>query len=517
MRIKRKDYLLMVTALMLSPVVYSQQKPNVVIILADDMGYGDVGCNNPFARTLTPAIDNLAKEGIRFTDAHSAGALSGPSRYGLVTGRYFFRETKHKEYWGYLSSYIAKDRLTIGSMMRNAGYTTACVGKWHLGLDWGLKDNARPQILSPDRFDYTNTDFAAKVHGGPTERGFDYSFILPASLDMPPYVFVRNDKVVDPEVILTADAYPNQKPETVYAWDRKHTGEEDIYWERGVWWRNGEMSRSFKFEECLPTIVREGLSFMERAKESGKPFFLYMPLTGPHTPWLPESRFSGKTSLGTYGDFIANIDDAVAQVMAKLRKLGIAENTIVIFSSDNGGAWEEEDIQQYGHQSNWSRRGEKGDAWDGGHHVPLIVRWPGNVKASSVSSSTVGLVDLFATLADLTGQTIPSGHAEDSFSFLSILHGDLDAQTRDHLIYLSGSGKLAIKKGDWKYIDGLGSCGFSQPSRLEPLENGPKGQLYHLSEDSLETNNLYLLQPEKVNELKGLLKTLVNQGHSRVY
>lgn len=498
-----------------SMVSYAQQSPNVVIILADDMGYGDVGCNNPYARTLTPAIDQLAKEGIRFTDAHSAGALSGPSRYGLVTGRYFFRETKHNEYWGYLSPYIAANRLTIGSMMRNAGYTTACVGKWHLGLDWKLKDNTRPQILSPQRFDYTNTDFSAQVHGGPTERGFDYSFILPASLDMPPYVFVRNDQVVDPDVILTADAYPHQKSGTVLAWDRKYTGEEDIYWERGVWWRNGEMSRSFKFEECLPTIVREGLSFMERANASGKPFFLYMPLTGPHTPWLPEEHFAGTTSLGTYGDFIANIDDAVAQVMDKLLELGIAENTIVIFSSDNGGAWEEDDIQQYGHQSNWSRRGEKGDAWDGGHHVPLIVRWPGYVKASEVSGSTVGLVDLFATLADLTGQTIPSGHAEDSFSFLPILRGDLDAQTRDHLIYLSGSGKLAIKKGNWKFIDGLGSCGFSRPNRLEPLPNGPRGQLYNILEDPLETNNLYLNNIDKAEELKKNLDYYVNLGYSR--
>ena len=502
---------------MFSSALYAQQKPNVVIILADDMGYGDASCDNPYARTSTPAIDNLAKEGIRFTDAHSAGALSGPSRYGLVTGRYFFRETKQKEYWGYLAPYISTDRLTIGSMMRNAGYTTACIGKWHLGLGWALKDSQRPQILNPHRFDYTNTNFSAPVKGGPTELGFDYSFILPASLDMPPYVFVRNDEVVDPNVVLTADVYPHSKDSTVYAWDRKYTDEDDIYWERGVWWRNGEMSRSFKFEDCLPTIIREGISFIDRASKSGQPFFLYMPLTGPHTPWLPEERFQGTSQMGVYGDFIANIDDAVAQVTRKLRELGLEENTIVIFSSDNGAAWEEEDVLRYAHQSNWGRRGEKGDAWDGGHHVPLIVRWPQRIAASNVSDATVGLVDLFATLADLTGQTLPEGHAEDSFSFLPILNGDMKARTRNHIIYLSGSGKLAIKQGKWKFIDGLGSCGFTYPARVEPYINGPKGQLYDMENDPLERNNLYLSQPDKVKEMKMLLDRLVEAGHSREY
>ena len=322
----------------------------------------------------------MARNGIRFTDAHSAGALSGPSRYGLVTGRYFFRTPKKSEYWGYLSPYIEPERLTIGSLMRNAGYTTACVGKWHLGLDWQLKDDSKPQILTPKKFGYTNTDFSAPVKRGPTELGFDYSFILPASLDMPPYAFVRNDRVVDPDVILTADAYPKKQDETIYAWDRKHTNENDIYWERGVWWRNGEMSRSFKFEECFPTIVDEGIAFIDREGRKDKPFFLYMPLTGPHTPWLPTVQFKGSTELGTYGDFMGDIDNVVARVNAKLKELGLEKNTIVIFASDNGGAWEEEDIQQYGHQSNWSRRGQKGDAWDGGHHVPLIVHWPDHIK-----------------------------------------------------------------------------------------------------------------------------------------
>lgn len=506
---------LLATGLLYVPVVFAQKQPNVVIILADDMGYGDVGCNNPYARVRTPAIDQLARNGIRFTDAHSAGALSGPSRYGLVTGRYFFRTPKKSEYWGYLSPCIEPERLTIGSLMRNAGYTTACVGKWHLGLDWQLKDDSKPQILTPKKFGYTNTDFSAPVKRGPTELGFDYSFILPASLDMPPYAFVRNDRVVDPDVILTADAYPKKQDETVYAWDRKHTNENDIYWERGVWWRNGEMSRSFKFEECFPTIVDEGIAFIDREGRKDKPFFLYMPLTGPHTPWLPTVQFKGSTELGTYGDFMGDIDNVVARVNAKLKELGLEKNTIVIFASDNGGAWEEEDIQQYGHQSNWSRRGQKGDAWDGGHHVPLIVHWPDHIKRPGVCSQTVGLVDILATFADLTGQSLPKGQAEDSFSFKKVLDGDMNASTRDQIMYLSGSGKLAIKKGDWKYIDCLGSGGFTAPARLSPVKNGPKGQLYNMRTDSLESNNLFLREKGIANELSALLKKLLDQGYSR--
>lgn len=506
---------ILATGLLATPVAFSQQKPNVVLILADDMGYGDVSCNNPYARTNTPAIDQLARNGIRFTDAHSAGALSGPSRYGLMTGRYFFRNQPKTDYWGYLSPYIETSRLTLGSLMRNAGYTTACVGKWHLGLDWQLKDNSQPQILTPKKLGATNTDFSAPVKGGPTELGFDYSFILPASLDMPPYAFVRNDKVVDPNVMLTADAYPKSKDETSYEWDRKHTNEDDVYWERGVWWRNGEMSKSFKFEECLPTIVNEGLSFIEESAKKDKPFFLYMPLTGPHTPWLPSASSKGATALGTYGDFITDIDLTVKKVIDKLRELRQLENTIIIFASDNGGAWEEDDVQQYAHQSNYSRRGQKGDAWDGGHHVPLIISWANHFQSNQTYNGTVGLVDIFSTLADLTGQSLQPGQAEDSFSFKSVLDGDLNTVVRDQIIYLSGSGKLAIKQGDWKYIDCLGSGGFTAPNRKKPVKNGPTSQLYNMRVDSLENNNLSLREPDKVKSLSTLLYKLRDQGFSR--
>ena len=220
--------------------------------------------------------------------------------------------------------------------MQKAGYTTACIGKWHLGLDWSLKDPSKPHIPDVEDLTYTNTDFRGDIRGGPNSLGFDYSFILPASLDMPPYVFVKNGQVIDPDVMLTADAYQRSRNETSYVWDKKHTVEGDIYWGRGVWWRNGEMSRSFKIETCFDEIVSEGISFIreQTLKNPRKPFMLYLPLTGPHTPWVPNENFQGKSALGTYGDFVSQVDNVVYEITETLKSLNIADNTLVIFSSN---------------------------------------------------------------------------------------------------------------------------------------------------------------------------------------
>lgn len=488
------------------------EKPNVVIILADDMGYGDVSCCNPTARTHTPSIDELAREGIRFTDAHTAGALCVPSRYGLLTGRYFFRVPQQHSFWGYGAPLIENGRETIGSMMQKAGYTTACIGKWHLGLQWPLKDPAKP-LIPHRKLGPTNADFSGIIGQGPNTRGFDYSFIMPASLDMPPYVFVRNDRVVDPEMIMVNEVYPTRKPDTRMVWDKKYVGKKDIYWGRGIWWRNGEMSASFRVEDCLDILVEEGISFMEEQvrKSPDKPFMLYLPLTGPHTPWVPRETFIGSTSLGTYGDFIAQIDDVVRRIVKTLKSLGIEENTLLIFTSDNGGHWSEEDILTYAHQSNYGARGQKGDIWDGGHHVPFIVRWPVVIRRPDTCNQTMGLIDIMATLAEMLGQEIPEPFAEDSYSFFPVLKGDAGTSPRDQIIYLSGSGRLAIKEGDWKFIDCLGSGGFTAPVMLEPVEGGPRGQLYNLSKDPLEQYNLYLREPDIVGHLSRMLDDIVHR------
>ncbi|MBN8858532.1 MAG: arylsulfatase [Sphingobacteriales bacterium] len=491
--------------------------PNIVIILADDMGYGDVSGLNIHARTHTPNIDQMIKKGVNFTDAHSGGAVCTPSRYGLITGRYYFRAEKKFDYLGYLKPLIDRNRETIGSLMQKAGYETACVGKWHLGLDWGLKSPDKPQIPLGDDKRSTNTDFTKSVTGGPNALGFDYSYILPASLDMPPYVFIENNRVIDPDIIFTADAYPRTLQSTKPVWDRKYTNADDIYWERGIWWRNGEMSRSFKMEGCFDTIVAKGLSFIAAhvTREPKQPFMLYLSLTGPHTPWLADKVFVGTSPLGSYGDFILEVDDAVQQVNAMLQRLDISDNTMVVFASDNGAGWAEDDIQVYNHKCNAGRRGQKGDIYDGGHHVPLIITWPSKIKKPFTVKSTMSLVDLMATFAEMTSQAISDSSAEDSFSFLrTLLHPSAPLKRKD-IIYESSMGRLAIKAGDWKYIDCLGSGGFTDPATLESVKGGPAAQLYNLKSDPLESQNLFEQYPEKANFLKDLLNEYVKQGHSR--
>ena len=495
----------------------SNKKPNVIIILADDMGYGDVSGNNPYARTKTPNIDKMAQNSVVFTDAHSGGAVCTPSRYGLITGRYYFRVPQHHEFLGYLPPLIEQGRETIGSLMQRAGYTTSAIGKWHLGLNWQLKDSSKAQIPERDDKTATNTDFSKDVSGGPNSLGFNYSYLLPASLDMPPYVFVKNNHVIDPDVMLTADAYPKTLPETAFVWDRKYTNENDVYWERGVWWRNGEMSKSFKMENCLDTLVNQGISFIKNQAHNNpqKPFMLYLALTGPHTPWMPNKNFKGTSVMGTYGDFISQIDNYVAQINALLKNLNIDKNTIVIFASANGAPWAEDDIQVYGHQSNYTRRGQKGDIWDGGHHIPLIVKWPEQIKERFKYTQTVSLVDFMATFAELTGQPIKKNYGEDSFSFYKVLKSRSVVPVRDQIIYISSRNMLAIKKDDWKFVDGLGSGGFTEPGKLKPVKGGPLGQLYNLKTDPLEKNNLYRQYPAKVKELKALLNKLKAQGYSK--
>jgi len=503
-----------------SSLAFAQAKadrPNVVIILADDMGYGDVAFNNPLARTKTPHIDKMAASGLCFTDAHAGGAVSIPSRYGLLTGRYMFRAEKQDNYWGYLSPLIEPGRETIGSVMQKAGYTTACIGKWHLGLEWAKLDESKPLILNKRMLGYTNVDYSKPVKNSPNDLGFDYSFILPASLDMPPYTFIRNGKAIDPSIVLTAEVYPKSMDDTEKAWDSKHVNEYDVYWDRGVWWRNGEMSKSFKIEDCLDNIVDEGVTFIENHVKSNqeKPFMLYLPLTGPHTPWMPNNSFKNTTDLGVYGDFIAQIDHTVYRINEVLERLNINENTMVIFASDNGAAWEETDNQLYGHLSSGQWRGQKGDAWEGGHHVPLFIKWPAKIKKPQTYHHTTSLIDILATLAEMTGQEIDQRFAEDSFSFYKVINGKWTKPIRDHLIYISSSGKLAITKGNWKYIDCLGSGGFTFPSRLKPSANSPKGQLYNVKEDKAELFNLYFKQTDKAVELTTFMQKIVDQGYSR--
>lgn len=487
--------------------VEAQEKPNIIFIFADDMGYGDVSGLNPDARTRTPAIDKLIGEGITFTEAHASASVCTPSRYGLLTGRYAFRSEKGaKGVSGFDKPVIEPERETLASVLKKAGYTTACIGKWHLGLGWQTKDEKEPRMDA--KTGYSNVDFNKKLTSGPNNFGFDYSFIHPASLDIPPYVFIRNHEVIDPDVILTTDYYPARLDTTIYAWDKKHTDDLAVYWEKGVWWRQGEMSRSFRVEECHPTIVKEGVAFIDNhaTADVETPFFLYIPLTGPHTPWMPTEQFKGKSSVGHYGDFILDINNAVEQIRNALIRNDIYENTILIFSSDNGAYWPPEEIELYAHNSNQGRKGQKGDIWDGGHRVPLIFTWPAKIKQPYTCGHLISLTDFFATFHDLTGQIPADNNGEDSFSFWKVLNGETNNPVRHSMVHHSSGGFYSIRSGNWKYIVGLGSGGFSHPSKLNPPKKGPFGQLYNLKDDIGEERNLYLQYPEKVSELSSLMK-----------
>lgn len=483
-----------------------EKSPNIIIILADDMGFGDVSALNPNSRIQTPALDQLVNEGISFTNAHSSASVCTPSRYGLLLGRYAFR-SKSAAYGieGFDKPVIEEERETLATILKKSGYSTAIIGKWHLGLEWQTKDGL-PAALDR-KTGYSNVDYTKEVKKGPNNFGFDYSFIHPASLDIPPYVFLRNQQVIDPDVVLTTSVYPAKKDGTIYSWDKKHTDSFAVYWEKGVWWRQGEMSKSFRVENCQSNILNEGIAYIERqAKENpAKPFFLYMPLTGPHTPWMPGEKFKGKSDIGLYGDFVMEIDDIVAQIKETLIRNQIDKNTLIVFASDNGAYWPEDEVNLHGHNSNAGTRGQKGDVWDGGHRIPLIMSWPGVISGKAQYPHLVSLTDLFATFSELVGLPLSKNQGGDSQSFLPVLMGELTDPYRDTMVHHSSGNLYGIRFNDWKLIEGLGSGGFTSPSHIKPENGGPTGQLYQISSDPEEQENQFLKYPEKVSELTQLL------------
>jgi arylsulfatase A-like enzyme len=485
-------------------------QPNIVFILADDMGYGDVKFFNKAGKTETPNIDLLANEGVAFAEAFSSAGVSTPSRYGILTGRYCFRSPlKSGAINGHGKPVIEKDRRTIASALKDKGYATAIIGKWHLGVEWQKKDNNLPLVPETQYAKVSNVDYRQAVTYGPNNYGFDYSYILPASLDMPPYLFLKNGKLVGNKIVQISDVYPLRKSDTQLDYDSVHSDNDGVYWGRGVWWRAGEMAANFRVERCLQDITKESLCFIQKQANKKHPFFLYMPLTSPHTPWVADGKFKNKGQLGDYGNFVAQTDDVVGQVVARLKKLGIYENTLIIFSSDNGGAWTKQDIDKWHHNSNDGRRGQKADVFDGGHHIPLIVSWKSKFD-NKVISQPVSLVDIFSTLSDITDYQIKATEAEDSYSMLPLLQKKGNSK-RKAVIFHSASGMFGIRQGDWKLIEGLGSGGFTAPKFEKQQPNGPKYQLYNIKTDPLEQENLYLQYPEIATELLTKLQLVKKQ------
>ncbi len=479
-------------ALLGPPLQAAAAKPNILFLLADDMGVGDVSCYNPRSAWRTPQLDRLAQQGIRFTDAHSASALCTPSRYAFVTGRYAWRSRlKQGVLQGYHAPLIEPGRQTIAAFLRAQGYATAVVGKWHLGLDWV---RTGPQL--------ENVDFAKPFAGGPLALGFDRFFGISASLDMPPYVWLRDDRATRVPVATIGDS-PAPKL-----------------------WRGGPIGDDFKMDAVQTRFTDEAIAFLEdrAAARDGKPFFLYLPFASPHTPVLPTGEFDGKTRTTPYGDFVAQLDADVGRLMAALARHGLAENTLVIFTADNGfappgGLY---GLLKIGHDPGNGLRGVKADVFEGGHRVPFIARWPAVARAGTTTAALVGQLDLFATCAEIHGVPLAADAAEDSVSFLPVLRGE-KATVRTTLVNHSGEGRFAIREGNWKLILWPGSGGWSHPTpapspwlKVEKadLAQFPPYQLYDLATDPAEKNNVAAAHPEIVRRLGRALRADIERGRS---
>ncbi|WP_309718475.1 sulfatase-like hydrolase/transferase [Armatimonas sp.] len=474
----------------------SPTRPNIVVILADDLGYGDLSCYNATSKIPTPNLDQLAREGVRATDAHAPASVCSPTRYAMLTGRYAWRGILKNGVvapWG--KSILERDRLNVALLLRGHGYTTACFGKWHLGWSWATKDGAPPKGVNAGP---TNVDLTKRIMEGPTERGFDDYFGVDLP-NFPPYCFIENDRTV---------GVPT-----------RHTEKE------GQINRPGPILDGWKLEDILPEVGRRAVSWLEKASKSPeKPFFLYLPLTSPHFPIVPSKEWQGKTKVGAYGDFVAQTDAVVGDVLAALKRLGVEKNTLVIFTSDNGpevagevgiGAYER--IGTFGHDSRGGLRGVKRDMWEGGHRVPFLARWPGKIRSGSVCKETICHVDLMATLAGVLGAELPENAAEDSVDMLPALQGKPGMRRNTPTVHQAASGKFAIRKGDWVFINAPSGNdnGKGEPESLRPSPpHGQPGELFHLKADPAERVNRYAEQPSRVLELKALLERAKSAGRT---
>ncbi|MEX2119923.1 MAG: arylsulfatase [Pirellulales bacterium] len=476
------------------------QKPNIVYILADDLGYGDVGCLNPQGKIPTPHIDRLAREGMVFTDAHSGSSVCSPTRYGILTGRYSWRSRLKSGVLGGLSPrLIEPGRLTVASLLQQQGYHTACLGKWHLGMDWALLEGKPVSELSIETPEQVwNVDFSQAIAAGPNSVGFDYYFGISASLDMVPYTFIENDRV---SVVPTRDA------EFAMVLGRQ-AGKT----------RRGPAAEGFDAMHVLPAIRRKAVEYIGQraADESGRPFFLYMPLASPHTPILPTEQWRGKSGLNPYGDFVMETDAAVGAVLEALDRHGLARDTLVIFTSDNGCSpmADFDELQAQGHHPSHVFRGHKADIFEGGHRVPFLVRWPARVTGGSTSDRLVCLTDLVATCAEIVGVALPDTAGEDSVSFLPTLLGRGDGPPREAVVHHSVNGSFAIRQGRWKLCLCPDSGGWSDPRPGQAPAGAAPVQLFDLAEDIGERVNLADKRPEVVELLTGLLEEYVERGRS---
>ncbi|MEM6348303.1 MAG: arylsulfatase [Bacteroidota bacterium] len=454
----------------------SDPLPNILFILADDMGYGDLGCYNPNSNIQTPHLDQLAAAGMRFTDAHAPAAWCVPSRFGLLTGTYPFRNGR-----SYQEGLMSDQFPTVASVLKSAGYQTAMVGKWHQGI----LDEKNP----PAKQDLVN---------GPLDNGFDYFFGIPASLDIPPYYYIKNKRPV---------AMPTDSIGPSEGW-----GPAPNKWKiQGPFWREGKIAPAYRHEEVLGKFFDEADAYLKKVDKN--PFFLYLALPAPHTPWLPDGDHQGSSQAGDYGDFVKQVDDHIGALLQSLGEQGLAENTVVIFSSDNGPVWYPEDEARFAHRATGPLAGMKGDALEGGHRMPFIVRWPAKVEAGSTQDAMICFTDFLASCAELSDQTLAAGVGQDSKSFVPLMLDPQLGRIREELIVQTTGKKHMIRQGDWKLIPSKGSGGFWDLYDPDYASSNPhEGRLYHLAEDLGEQDNLYGEYPERVKAMtEALNKRLISE------
>jgi arylsulfatase A len=500
--LKSKGLVLHLSAMALQSLVAASPKlPNILVLYADDLGYGDMHCNNTERGKIpTPNMDRLAREGMRFTDGHSSSGVCSPSRYTILTGRYHWRSRLQNGIvglWG--EPLIPQERMTIGSLAKEKGYKTACIGKWHLGWDWKIPQDKMKYFKSTGyrgKKDLKATDehkaawkevFSNPIKGGPTAVGFDEYFGTDVP-NWPPYCFIDGERTV---------GIPSEfgAPELF----RKNQASQQ-----------GPALKGWKLEPILPAVGERASRFIKREAKTPEPFLVYIPFTSPHTPLAVNEEWKGKSGVGLYGDFVMETDSVIGQVLQALDDNGVAGNTLVVFTSDNGCApyIGVTDMEAKGHYPSGPLRGYKADAWDGGHRVPFIVRWPGVVRAGSVNGQLVHQADLLATFAEILGTKLPDNAGEDSFSLLSLLKGGCQP-VRETAVSCSINGTPSFRLNNWKYIAARGSGGWGKGGdQSQPL------QLYDVATDIGETKNLADAQPERLAELQARLENVITKGRS---
>ena len=457
------------------------KRPNVVFIMADDMGYGDVSAYNSESKIQTPNMDKIAAEGLMFTNAHSPSSVCTPSRYGLLTGRYCWRTNLKK---GVLSSFygdtslIEPDRATLATLFNSAGYETACIGKWHIGMSWNTKDGS-PALYEEEE----NIDFTKNIIGGPLERGFDYFFgTAGCSTSDPPYCFIENNKTLSIPTMMVPEVIDTM-PGVV----------------------SGLMASDWSQENVDVTLTEKAIAFIDKhqASKADEPFFLYIALSSPHIPWMVPDFMKDKTEEGARGDLVALADWSVGEITKKLKELGLDKNTLVIVTSDNGPK-----RGSNGHKASGNFKGQKADIWEGGHRVPFIAKWPGVIKSGTKSDDIFSLIDMMASFADLIGVELAENSAEDSYNVLTtILGGKQTENSMQPRVFHSGGGKFSLTQGDWKLIQGTKKSGAGR-DKTSADSLMLIGQLYNITNDPYEENDLWDDQPEKVEELTAILEKI---------